>query len=251
VKRLEVIGLEGLQEVVPGDSIASLISKACAREAISLRSGDVLVIAQKIVSKAEGKIVALDKVRPSARAVELAAELGKDARVLEVILSESRSIVRIGRGAIIVETHHGFVCANAGVDLSNVGLGHVALLPADPDRSAKDIREELRRRHGVELGVLVSDSFGRAWRLGTTEVAVGASGFKPIKDLRGQTDKYGYTLKGSVTAVADEIACAAELVMGKTDGVPVALVRGCPVEPGEGTAQELIRPEAEDLFRGF
>lgn len=251
LKRLEIIGLEGIREVKPGESIAKLITDACAREAIVLRTNDVLVIAQKIVSKAEGRIVALENVEPSEAALELSAQLGKDARVVEVILKESRRIIKTGRGALIVETHHGFICANAGVDLSNVGLGQVALLPADPDRSAADMREEIRKLHGVAPGILVSDSFGRPWRLGTTEVAVGLAGFRSLKDYRGQRDKHGYELKASVTAVADEIASAAELVMGKTDGVPVALVRGLPMEPGAGTARELIRPEAEDLFRNF
>lgn len=249
MKRLEIIGLEGIREVEPGDSVARLISEACAREAISLKTTDVLVVAQKIVSKAEGRIIALEKISPSERALELAGKLGKDPRVVEVILRESRRIIRMGRGAIIVETRHGFVCANAGVDLSNVGLGQVALLPADPDRSAKEIREEIRRLHGAAPGIIISDSFGRPWRLGTTEVAVGVAGLRSLKDYRGQKDSHGYELRASVTALADEIASAAELVMGKTDGVPVALLRGCPVEPSEGTAAELIRPEAEDLFR--
>jgi len=251
LKRLEIIGLEGLREVKPGDSIARLISEACAREAIALRANDVLVIAQKVVSKAEGRIMVLEKVQPSAAALELSGKLGKDARVVEVILKESRQIIKTGRGALIVETHHGFICANAGVDLSNVGLGQVALLPEDPDRSAAGIREEIQKLHGAAPGILISDSFGRPWRLGTAEVAVGVAGFKSLRDYRGQTDSHGYELKASVTAVADEIASAAELVMGKTDGVPVALVRGFSMEPGEGTARELIRPEAEDLFRNF
>jgi coenzyme F420-0:L-glutamate ligase/coenzyme F420-1:gamma-L-glutamate ligase len=251
LKRLEIIGLEGLREVAPGDSVAGLISEACAREAISLKATDVLVVAQKIVSKAEGRIVALDRIQPSERALELSAKLGKDPRVVEIILGESRRIIRTGRGTIVVETHHGFICANAGVDLSNVGLGRVTLLPADPDRSAGEIREEIQNLHGVAPGIIISDSFGRPWRLGTTEVAVGVAGLRSLKDYRGKKDKYGYELRASVTAVADEIASAAELVMGKTDGVPVALLRGCPIVPEEGTARQLIRPEAEDLFRNF
>jgi coenzyme F420-0:L-glutamate ligase/coenzyme F420-1:gamma-L-glutamate ligase len=170
---------------------------------------------------------------------------------LEVILRESRRIIRKGGGTIIVETHHGFICANAGVDLSNVGPGQVALLPEDPDLSANRIREEIRHLSGVALGVIISDSFGRPWRLGTVDVAVGVSGLNPLKDDRGKKDLYGYELKASVAAVADEIAAAAELVMGKRDGVPAAIIRGYNIEGSRGSAKELLRPEAEDLFRKF
>ncbi len=251
MKRLEVIGLENLGEVRQGDSIARLIFQACSQSDITLTPGDILVIAHKIVSKAEGRIVCLDEMRPSARALELARELNKDSRLLEVILKESRRIIRMGGGTIIVETHHGFICANAGVDLSNVGLGLVALLPRDPDRSAREIREEIRQLIRVAPGVIISDSFGRPWRLGTVDVAIGVSGLKPLKDDRGKNDSYGYELRASVAAVADEIAAAAELVMGKSDGIPAAIIRGYRVEKEEGSAQELLRPEAEDLFRNF
>jgi coenzyme F420-0:L-glutamate ligase/coenzyme F420-1:gamma-L-glutamate ligase len=250
MKRLEVIGLENLGEVRHGDSIAKLILDGCSRNHITLLQGDILVVAHKIVSKAEGRIVRLDEVQPSARAVELARELNdKDARLVEIILNESRRIVKKGRGAIIVETHQGFVCANAGVDLSNVGLGLVALLPSDPDRSAREIKEEIGRLGAVAPAVVISDSFGRPWRLGTVDVAVGISGLKPLKDDRGTKDRYGYQLRASVAAVADEVAAAAELVMGKREGIPVVIVRGYAAEKGEGSARELLRPEAEDLFR--
>lgn len=252
MRRLEVIGLEDLGEVRQGDSIARLILKVCSQGEMTLIPGDVLVIAHKIVSKAEGRIVRLNEIRPSARAQELSRKLNdKDPRLLEVILKESRRIVRMGGGTIIVETHHGFVCANAGVDLSNVGLGLVALLPEEPDRSAREIREEIRRLSGVALGIVISDSFGRPWRLGTVDVAIGVAGLKPLRDDRGKSDRYGYELKGSVTAAADELAAAAELVMGKSDGVPVAIVRGCGVEREDGSVKDLLRPEAEDLFRNF
>ena len=252
MRRLEVIGLENFGEVQQGDSIARLLFKACSQGDMALMAGDLLVIAHKIVSKAEGRIVRLDEIRPSARALELSRKLNdKDARLLEVILKESRRIIRMGGGAIIVETHHGFICANAGVDLSNVGPGLVALLPRDPDRSARAIREELRQLSGVAPGVIISDSFGRPWRLGTVDVAIGVSGLKPLKDDRGKSDRYGYELKASVAAVADELAAAAELVMGKSGGVPVAIIRGFPLEKGEGSVKELLRPEAEDLFRHF
>lgn len=251
MKRLEVIGLEGLGEVRQGNSIGGLIYEACSRPGLSLSGGDVLVVAHKIVSKAEGRIIRLDAIQPSARALELARELSKDPRLLEVILKESRRIIRMGGGTIIVETHHGFICANAGVDLSNVGLGQVALLPQDPDRSAEKIREEIRQLSGVTPGVIVSDSFGRPWRLGTVDVALGVSGLKPLRDYRGKNDRYGYELKASVAAVADEIASAAELVMGKRGEIPVVIVRGYGVEAEMGSGQELLRPEAEDLFRNF
>lgn len=251
MRRIEVIGLEGLDEIRPGDSIAQLICQACSREGLSLSEGDILVVAHKIVSKAECRIIRLDGVRPSPRALELSHELGKDPRLVEIILSESRRIIRTGRGTLIVETHHGFICANGGVDQSNVGLGQVALLPQEPDHSAEEIRKEVQKLSGVAPGVIISDSFGRPWRLGTTDIAVGVAGVMTLKDYRGRTDSYGYELKASVTAVADEIAAAAELVMGKRDGVPVALVRGANLRSEKGSAQQLLRPEAEDLFRHF
>ncbi|HSE87664.1 MAG TPA: coenzyme F420-0:L-glutamate ligase [Candidatus Binatia bacterium] len=251
MKRLEMIGLEGIGEVQGGDSVATLICDACSRQSIGLLDDDVLVVAQKIVSKAEGRVISLDDVQPSARAIELASQLDKEPALVEVILRESREIVRMGGRALIVETHHGFICANAGVDQSNVGLGQVALLPKDPDGSAREIRNEIHRRTGKKLAVVVSDSFGRPWRVGTVDVAVGVSGLKSIKDERGMTDRYGYQLKAAVAAVADEIAAAAELVMGKRDGVPVVIVRGCDIDKEDGSVRELLRPEAEDLFRHF
>lgn len=251
MRRLEIIGIEGLGEIKQGDSIGVIILEACARLGLSLVADDILVVAHKIVSKAEGQIVSLAEVRPSARALELSRQLGKDAAILEIILGESRRIIRMGGGTIIVETHQGFICANAGVDLSNVGSGRIALLPRDPDRSAAAIRDQIRATVGVAPGVIISDSFGRPWRVGTVDVAVGVSGIEPVKDERGKKDPYGYELRAAVTAVADEIASAAELVMGKRDGVPVVIVRGYKAASEDGTAQELLRPEAEDLFRNF
>jgi coenzyme F420-0:L-glutamate ligase/coenzyme F420-1:gamma-L-glutamate ligase len=249
VKRLELIGLESIGEVASGDCVGRLICAACAQEDIALSDNDVLVIAQKIVSKAEGQMVDLAKIVPSARAVELAQQLDKEAALVEVILSESRSIVRTGGRALVVETHHGFICANAGVDQSNVGKDRVALLPRDPDGSARRIRDAIRQQTGKTPAVIISDSFGRPWRIGTVDVAVGIAGLKAVKDERGSTDRYGYQLKAAVAAVADEIAAAAELVMGKRDGVPVVVVRGCELEKEAGSVQELLRPKAEDLFR--
>ncbi len=251
MRRLEVIGLEGLGDVRQGDSIGRLICQACSGLSLSLVAGDILVVAHKIVSKAEGRVVRLDAIQPSARALELSRELGKDPFLLEIILRESRRIIRMGGGAIIVETHHGFICANAGVDLSNVGLGQAALLPQDPDHSAEELRKEIRQLSGVAPAVIISDSFGRPWRLGTVDVALGVSGLKPLKDYRGKNDRYGYGLKASVAAVADEIASAAELVMGKKREIPVAIIRGYGAKGEGGSAQELLRPEAEDLFRNF
>ena len=250
MKRLELFGLEGIGEVNAGDSIGALICVACAQQGIELVDDDVLVVAQKIISKAEGRLVRLDGVKPSERARQLGRDLDKEAKLVEVILGESRKVIRTGGRALIVETHHGFVCANAGVDQSNVGLRQVALLPQDPDRSARAIRDEIRIRTKKDIAVIISDSFGRAWRVGTVDVAVGIAGMKAIKDERGAKDRHGYELKAAVAAVADEIAAAAELVMGKRDGIPVVVVRGYQIEKTEdGSVQELLRPEAEDLFR--
>jgi coenzyme F420-0:L-glutamate ligase/coenzyme F420-1:gamma-L-glutamate ligase len=249
VSRLEIMGLSGIGEARRGESIGKLIADACARQGLALNRGDVLVVAHKIVSKAEGRIVALAEVEPSARALEIARELAKDPRLVEIILGESRRIVRKGGNALIVETHHGFVCANAGVDLSNVGLEHAALLPRDPDASARQIRADIERLTGVAPGVIISDSFGRAWRVGTVDVAVGVAGLAPIKDERGTSDSYGYELRAAVAAVADELAAAAELAMGKKDRVPVVLIRGYEGKGEDGSVKELLRPEAEDLFR--
>jgi coenzyme F420-0:L-glutamate ligase / coenzyme F420-1:gamma-L-glutamate ligase len=251
MKRLELMGLDGIGEVSQGDSIGALICDACSKQNVSLLDDDVLVVAQKIVSKAEGRVISLDDVQPSARAVELASQLDKEPALVEVILRESRGIIRMGGRALIVETHHGFICANAGVDQSNVGRKKVALLPKDPDGSAREIRKEIQKRTEKQPAIIISDSFGRAWRVGTVDVAVGVSGLKTIKDERGMTDRYGYQLKAAVAAVADEIAAAAELVMGKRDGVPVVIVRGCEIEREEGSVREMLRPEAEDLFRHF
>jgi coenzyme F420-0:L-glutamate ligase/coenzyme F420-1:gamma-L-glutamate ligase len=239
--RLELFGLDGIGEVHLGDSIGAMICAACARQGFELAHHDVIVVAQKIC---------LDDVTPSERAKEIGRELNKEAELVEVILGESRRVLRTGGRALIVETHHGFVCANAGVDQSNVGLGQVALLPKDPDRSARAVRDEVRRLTEKTVGVIISDSFGRAWRIGTVDVAVGVAGIKPVKDERGLRDHHGYELKAAVAAVADEIAAAAELVMGKRRGIPVVVVRGYEMEKEEtGSVKELLRPEAEDLFR--
>ena len=239
---LRVIPVEGIPEVREGDDLAALLAEAAAFE-----DGDVAVVAQKVVSKAEGRVVSLDGVEPSAAARELAGD--EDPRRLEVILREAMRIVRSRPPLVIAETRHGFVCASAGVDASNAPEpGTVVLLPLDPDASAGRIRLGVLERTGRAVGVVVSDSFGRAWRQGTTDVAIGVAGIRPLLDLRGMRDATGYELHATTIAVADEIAGAAELVMGKTAGVPAAIVRGLEVA-GDGSARELVMPAERDLFR--
>ena len=234
--------VEGLPEIREGDDLAALIAE-CAQ----LEDGDVLVVAQKVVSKAEGRVVELAGVEPSERARELAAD--QDPRQLEVILGESARIVRTRPPLVIAETSHGFVCASAGVDASNAPAPEtVVLLPEDPDASAARLRERLRDLAGADVGVIVSDSFGRAWRQGTTDVAIGLAGIRPLLDLKGVRDAAGYELHATVIAVADELAGAAELVLGKTSGIPAALIRGYDAS-GEGSARDLVMPEERDLFR--
>ena len=241
-----MIGLEGLPELGPGDDLGALLAEACAR-AGGLEAGDVLVVAQKAVSKVEGRLVRLADVEPSARAVQLAGEEG-DPRQLEVILGESAEVVRSRPPLVIARTRHGFVCASAGVDASNAkGPETVVLLPADPDASARVLRERLTDLTGVAPGVVVSDSFGRAWRQGTTDIAIGVAGLRPLRDLRGTRDSVGYELRSTMIADADEIAGAAELVLGKSAGIPAAIVRGVDVS-GDGSAQELVMPADRDLF---
>ncbi len=247
MKGVEILPVEGIPEVRPGDDLPALISRAAGD---ILRAGDILVVTHKVVSKAEGRLVDLREVEPSAFAKRFAVEHEKDPRQVEVVLRESRRIVRMDRGLIISETHHGFVCANAGVDASNVpGEDRVCLLPADPDASAAKIREALASRVGEDIAVVISDSFGRPWREGITNVAIGVAGMNPLADYRGEEDPYGYQLAASVLAVADEIAAAAELVMGKTSGVPLAVVRNYPYKPGPGFAQDLLMEPSRDLFR--
>ena len=249
VPEMRVIGLTGLPEVKAGDDLSSLIVEAAARQGTPIEAGDVVVVTQKVVSKAEGRIVALNGVTPSAEAERLARETGKDPRLAELILRESVRIVRKREGVLITETRHGFVCANAGVDASNVGEGYASLLPEDPDRSAAAIRAGIRERAGVEVAVVISDTFGRPWREGHTNVAVGIAGMAPFVDYVGAKDPHGYELRVSTLAVADELAAAAELVMGKLSRVPVAIVRGYPYPPGCGTARDMVRPPERDLFR--
>jgi len=244
---VSVTPLEGLPELVEGEDLGLLLH-AAAGAAGGLQDGDVVVVAQKAVSKVEGRVVRLADVEPSARAVELAGEDG-DARRAEVILRESREVVRSRPPLVIAETRHGFVCASAGVDASNSpGEGILVLLPVDPDASARRLRARLTELSGADVGVVVSDSFGRAWRQGTTDVALGVAGIAPMRDLRGTTDASGHLLESTQIAVADEIAGAAELVLGKARRVPAAIVRGVDAR-GDGTAAELVMPRERDLFR--
>jgi coenzyme F420-0:L-glutamate ligase / coenzyme F420-1:gamma-L-glutamate ligase len=247
VKGLEVLGVEGFPEVRPGDDLDRMISAAVAGD---LRAGDVLVVTHKVVSKAEGRLVDLRTIEPSTLAKGYATRYGKDPRQIEVVFRESRRIVRMDRGIVISETNQGFVCANAGVDGSNVpGDDTVCLLPIDPDTSAARLRDALASDPGVEVAVVISDSFGRAWRHGITDVAIGIAGMDPVADYRGLNDPHGFPMEASVLAVADELAAAAELVMGKTDGIPLAIVRGYAYSPAPGSARDLLMPPERDMFR--
>lgn len=248
MRRFEVLGVEGIAEVRPGDDVARLVVEAATAQTTPLRTGDVLVVGQKIISKAEGRLLRLADVTPSPVASSMAAQLGRDARFVEVILRESRRIVRMDKGVLITETHHGWICANAGVDQSNVDLDSVALLPEDSDRSARLLRERLRELARVEVAVIVADTFGRPWREGLTNIAIGVSGLAPLRSYLGERDPAGRELQATILAVADELAGAAELVMGKLDRVPVAVVRGLDLPPGEGS-KSLLRDPARDLFR--
>ena len=252
--RVEILALAGLPEIRDGDDLAAMIGDAleATGDVLPLRADDVLVVTQKVVSKAEGAVVDLRTVEPRPEAVEWADAWGRDARQIEVVLREARRIVRMQNGVLITETPHGFVCANGGVDASNVGPGSgdvVTLLPRDPDASADRIRAALKARFGTDVAVIVSDSFGRPWRWGIVDVALGVSGLLPLDDLRGHPDADGRVMRTTVRAVADEIASAAELALGKTAGQPVALVRGARPERGEGRIAELVMPAENDLFR--
>lgn len=255
-RQLTLTALSGLPLIRPGDDLVNLVRLGLEREAIALEPGDVIVLAQKVVSKAEGRLVNLAEVRPSEAAVRLAGEVGKDPRLVEVILSESRGVLRTRPGMIIVEHRLGFVCANAGVDHSNVrGEGGraedwVLMLPADPDASARLFRQRMGQETGIDVGTLVIDSHGRAWRKGTVGVAIGVAGFPALVDLRGRPDLFGYRLQSTEVGLADEIAAAASALMGQADeSRPVIHVRGVPYPLRDGSLSELLRPAKEDLFR--
>ena len=252
-RELRVIPVSGIAEVRAGDPLGAVIVQALLASEEELAAGDVLVVSQKVVSKAEARTLDLATMEPTERARELASRLGKDPRLVEAILRESRRIVRAERGVVIAETKGGLVCANAGIDASNIpGDDRVTLLPDEPDSSARMIREEVRAAAGVAPAIVVADSFGRPWRLGQAEVAIGCAGLVAVDDWRGRTDRVGRTLAATAVAIADEVACAADLTRGKDEGIPAAVVRGLAgfvtAEDGPGAAA-LRRPEDQDLFR--
>lgn len=248
-KELRLIGVPGMPEVEAGERLPSLIVTSLRAAGIALVEGDILVVAQKIVSKAEGRTVQLAAIEPGELAREWAARYDKDARMVEVVLQESERIVRMERGVLIAETRHGFICANAGVDASNVEPEVVTLLPEDADQSARDIQAALERQFSARVAVIVSDTFGRPWREGIVNVAIGVAGIAPLIDYRGQMDSHGRPLKVTVIAIADELASAAELLMQKTAGVPVVIIRGFDYTAREASVRELIRLPETDLFR--
>jgi|SRR5216683_6374801 len=251
---IRIIPVRWSDEVSPGDDLAEKLQVALRHRKLSLQTGDILVIKHKIVSKAEGQIVQLSEVRPSRPAKDWAQKCGTDARLVELALRESRRIVRkkmlgVRRGVLITETRHGLVCANSGVDASNVGGNRAVLLPKDSDRSARRLRSRIKRIQGVAVAVIISDSFGRPWREGLTEVAIGVAGMNPLLDYRGKRDPQGYQLRASYEAIADELACAAGLVCGKLNRTPVCIIRGLKYQRGNGSACDLIRARESDLFR--
>jgi coenzyme F420-0:L-glutamate ligase/coenzyme F420-1:gamma-L-glutamate ligase len=247
---LQIFPLPLADEIVSGDSIAARLLGSLQQHKLSLRRGDILVVKHKIVSKAEGGLVDLATIQPSAASRAWARRYHRDAPLIELAMAQSRRTIRRRRGVLITETGHGLVCANSGVDVSNVNGGrHALLLPQDPDRSAAALHRDLRKRLHLAIPVIITDSFGRPWREGLTEVAIGVAGMKPLHDFRGRRDSHGYTLRASLEAVADELACAAGLVCGKLSRTPACIIRGFVYRPGPGSARELIRPAKNDLFR--
>ncbi len=250
VVEVRLIPIRLTDEIAPSASIADELVAALRQSRQRLRPGDILVVKHKIVSKAEGRLVDLATIRPSAESIAWAEQYKLDARVIELALRESRSVLRRKNGVLITETQHGFLCANSGIDVSNVDGGKTALLlPENPDRSAANLRRGLKKKTGISVPVIITDSFGRPWREGLTEFAIGIAGMKPLRDDRGRRDPYGYKLKASVEAVADELACAAGLVCGKLNRAPACIVRGFSYQSGSGQIGDLLRPPATDLFR--
>lgn len=246
--RVHPIVVEG--EILPGEKLSQRLLAAVRNAGLRFRKGDILVVKHKVVSKSEGALVDLDEIRPLPSTRRWARRHGLDARVSELALRESRRVVRQKNGVLITETQHGFICANSGVDVSNVDGGrHAVLLPKNPDKSASRIRREIKKETGVALAVIVSDSFGRPWREGLTEVAIGVAGMRPLIDYRGRCDPYRYSLHATIDAVVDELACAAGLVCGKLESTPACIIRGYSYRRGKGSARELIRPAERDLFR--
>jgi coenzyme F420-0:L-glutamate ligase/coenzyme F420-1:gamma-L-glutamate ligase len=247
---IHLIPIAVARDIRAGDSIADELVASLRKQRIRLQSRDILVVKHKIVSKSEGRIVDLATMRPSEESVAWAKRYDLDPRVIELALRESRSVIRRKNGVLITETQHGFLCANSGIDVSNVDGGqHALLLPENPDRSAANLRRAFKKKTGLSIPVIITDSFGRPWREGLTEVAIGIAGMKPLRDDRGRRDPHGYKLKASVEAVADELACAAGLVCGKLNRAPACIIRGYRYASGRGNARELLRPAASDLFR--
>ncbi len=245
----QIFGIEGLPYVTDGDDIAQLIYDAAISNDMVFKDKDIIVVTQKIVSKAEGRVVKVEDVKPSTFAVHIGETMKKDPRLVEVVLWETSRIIRMKGNSLIVETHHGHVCANAGVDFSNVEEGYITLLPVDPDSSARKIRDKLKALTGKKLALIITDTWGRAWRLGQVDFAIGVAGMLTFRDYRGERDYMGHELHVTNIAVADELAGAAELVKGKSSGVPVVIIRGYDYPEGEGKASDIIRPLEEDLFR--
>lgn len=248
---IRVIGVEGMPEVQAGDDLSALLMDAAERQNTAIESGDVIVVTQKVVSKAEGRVVSIEDVEPSPLALAITEGHRRDPRHTELILRESARIVRMDRGVIISETHHGFQCANAGIDASNIpGSNTVALLPLDPDASARGVRDAIMARLGVDVAVIISDTFGRPWRNAAVNVAIGVAGFNPLLSYVGQEDAQGKMMYTTVICVADELAAVAELVTGKVLGVPVSIIKGYPYESMEDASHRaLLRPPDKDLFR--
>jgi coenzyme F420-0:L-glutamate ligase / coenzyme F420-1:gamma-L-glutamate ligase len=248
---IQIIGVDGIPEARAGDDPARLVLDGLKSSGIELEDGDVLVVTHKLVSKAEDRLIDLRTIAPSPFAERLATRYDKDPRQLEVVLQESTRIVKMDRGVIIAETPHGFICANAAVDASNAPQSHyVVLLPIDPDETARQIRAAVEAASGVRIAVIITDSFGRPWRSGIVNIAIGVAGMSPLNDYRGEYDEHGYELRATIIAVADELASAAELVMGKLDRRPVAIVRGYDyIQSESATGQELVMDPAKDLFR--
>ena len=247
--KVEVIPLPGLPEVKEGADLGALILECARKDRVLLRDGDIVVVKQKVVSKAEGRVVRLGDVVPGREARALAKRQNKDPRLVELVLREAVRVVREGHGVIITETRHGFVCANSGVDQSNVGEGLAALLPVDPDLTARKLREGLEGHTGRKLAVVITDTFGRAWRLGQTDVAIGCSGISPLASYAGRKDRFGYELRVTEPSIVDEVAGAAELAVGKLSGIPAAVVRGVRYPEGEAGVRSVIMPRERDLFR--
>jgi coenzyme F420-0:L-glutamate ligase/coenzyme F420-1:gamma-L-glutamate ligase len=247
---IRIIPIVVKAEIHPGDDIAEKLLAALLDNREQLEPRDILVIKHKIVSKAEGRLIDLARITPSPESVNWAKQYDLDPRVIELALREGRSVIRRKNGVLITETRHGFLCANSGIDVSNVDGGrHALLLPEDPDRSAREIQRALKSKTGITIPVIITDSFGRPWREGLTEFAIGIAGIKPLRDDRGRSDPHGYKLKASVEAIADELACAAGLVCGKLNRSPACIVRGFSYEEGLGRVRDLLRPAANDLFR--